>query len=261
MDIKRRFAEHKRELEANVHPNKKMQNSYNKYGCLAFKYDVIEVLKAEITQEYINERECFWIEALGSSVLKNGFNIAEGGSNGNTLANLSEEKLKERIRKISEKQRGKIVSEETRVKQSEAKKGKPSWNKGKNLSEEHRSNLSKNHADVSGENSPMYGKKHSAETRKKISEKLSTKEVSDKIRKSKRGGNNPQSKSVVCIETGEVYETITSAARKTGANRCSISLVCQNKQSSAGGLKFAYYEDYIGKKHPDGCSLCLKGGE
>ena len=41
---------------------------------------------------------------------------------------------------------------------------------GKNHSEETLKKISENHADVSGENNPMYGKNHSEETRKKISE-------------------------------------------------------------------------------------------
>lgn len=38
-------------------------------------------------------------------------------------------------------------------------------------SEEARANMSKNHADVSGENNPMWGKTHSLEVRQRISEK------------------------------------------------------------------------------------------
>jgi len=37
------------------------------------------------------------------------------------------------------------------------------------FTEEHKKNLSKNHADTSGKNHPMYGRKHSEEIREKIS--------------------------------------------------------------------------------------------
>lgn len=40
---------------------------------------------------------------------------------------------------------------------------------GKQFTEEHRQNLSKNHADVSGEKNPFWGKKHSSKTREILS--------------------------------------------------------------------------------------------
>jgi group I intron endonuclease len=42
--------------------------------------------------------------------------------------------------------------------------------KGKKFTEEHRKNLSKNHADVSGKNNPFWGKKHSDEVKKILSD-------------------------------------------------------------------------------------------
>lgn len=53
---------------------------------------------------------------------------------------------------------GKHHTEEAKKKQSEAKKGKPSWNKGKQFSDEAKKKMSENHKDVNGENNPMYGK-------------------------------------------------------------------------------------------------------
>ena len=51
--------------------------------------------------------------------------------------------------------------------------GKPSWNKGKHLSEEHKQNLSTSLKDaVKGEKNPMYGKHQTEETKKKKSESM-----------------------------------------------------------------------------------------
>lgn len=79
-------------------------------------------------------------------------------------------------------------SEETRRKMSEAhknpseetRKKMSNTHKGKKLSEEHKQKIREKHADVSGENNPMhgrrkelnpwFGRKHSEETRKKMSE-------------------------------------------------------------------------------------------
>jgi hypothetical protein len=65
---------------------------------------------------------------------------------------------------------GKHHREESKLKISQSNKGKVAWNKGQALSEEARKNMSKNHADFSGENNPFAGRTHSEETRKKLAE-------------------------------------------------------------------------------------------
>jgi len=61
---------------------------------------------------------------------------------------------------------GKVKSEETRLKLSIAKKGKPSGRKGVKVSEETRQRMRESRL---GEKSCMFGKKHSAETKAKMS--------------------------------------------------------------------------------------------
>ena len=58
---------------------------------------------------------------------------------------------------------GYILSKETKKKISEA-------HTGKTLSEEHRKKISENQPDRSGKNNPMWGKKHTSESRKQMSE-------------------------------------------------------------------------------------------
>lgn len=80
-------------------------------------------------------------------------------------------------RKLSEAHKGKHHSEETRRKMSESHKGKipanafknghPGYNKGKHLSKETKRKLSEI---LKGRPSPMRGKKHSVESREKISD-------------------------------------------------------------------------------------------
>lgn len=73
---------------------------------------------------------------------------------------------------------------------------------GRILSEDAKRKMSENRPDVSGENNPMYGKKHTEETRKKISEaqmgeksymygRTHSQETKNKIRESKIGEKNP----------------------------------------------------------------------
>lgn len=47
-------------------------------------------------------------------------------------------------------------------------------------------------------------------------------------------------KSVVCIETGKVYESITQAAKETGALRGNISRCLSGKRRTAGGFSWGY---------------------
>lgn len=50
----------------------------------------------------------------------------------------------------------------------------------------------------------------------------------------------PHKKRVICIDTGEVYESFADAARRTGLNRSKIVSVCTGNRKTTGGLKFRY---------------------
>lgn len=52
----------------------------------------------------------------------------------------------------------------------------------------------------------------------------------------------PPKKAIVCIETGEVYESIADAARKTGLYRENIRKVLAGKYKTTGNLTFKYQE-------------------
>lgn len=123
--------------------HKDYQNNPQKYEYSVIEYDVPE--------DKLDEREIFWISFFDS--YNNGYNLTEGGNSTRGYKYSDEVK-----HKISESLKGKTHSLETRKKMSE------------------------HHADVSGENNPMYGKKlsgeknpmygktHSEETRKKMSD-------------------------------------------------------------------------------------------
>jgi len=61
-----------------------------------------------------------------------------------------------------------LCSTSTIEKMRKAKLGKPTWNKGKKLSEEHRKNLKGKRPNQTGENHHMFGKHHTLETKEKI---------------------------------------------------------------------------------------------
>ena len=121
-------------------------------------------LKQNLTEEEAFKHEKYMIAVLGRKDLGTGIlrNKTDGGE-GPSGAIISEETRK----KLSEAKKGKSRSEETRRKISEANKGENHHFYGKSHSEETRRKLSEKNK---GENHPNYGKSPSEETRRKLSE-------------------------------------------------------------------------------------------
>ena len=117
--------------------------------------------------------------------------------------------------KIRAKLTGRKSTLEQRAKISEAKKGSIPWNKGKSHSESTRQKLRE----------ANLGKVIPNETRQKISQTMKT----------IRQDFNPMSKKVKCVETGEIYDTMTLAAK---AKNISVSTV---SKSVRGGKTIGYH--------------------
>lgn len=60
--------------------------------------------------------------------------------------------------------------------------------------------------------------------------------------KSITGGKNPKSKSIICIDTNEIFTSIIEASRKYNIDQSSITKCCKGKRKIAGGYKWAYYK-------------------
>ncbi len=52
-------------------------------------------------------------------------------------------------------------------------------------------------------------------------------------------------KKVLCVETNEEYDSITTAALKTGLNKVSIMRCCQGKQNATQGCHWRYVEEQM----------------
>jgi hypothetical protein len=72
--------------------------------------------------------------------------------------------------KMSKSRRGRIISSETRAKLSYANRGEKNGMYGRKHTEETKKKISANRSSISGKNNPMYGKKHSDESKKKMSD-------------------------------------------------------------------------------------------
>lgn len=144
-DFKRRKREHLNELRKHKHSNLYLQNAFDKYGEDCFEFTILE----ECDKEQANEREIFWLNNFGGFDSYDNYNLCQaGGAKG-----ISEE--------TKEKLRSKTVSEETRRKMSEAKKGIKL-----NLTDEQRKRIGeRNRQNFSG-------RRHTEESKKKMSESL-----------------------------------------------------------------------------------------
>lgn len=99
-------------------------------------------------------------------------------------------------------------------------------------SEEHKKKISEK---LSGKNNSFYGKKHSIESRNKIS--LNHADVS--------GGKHPKAKAVKCIETEIVYSCVREASEKTHIVQSNISRCCLGERKTAGGFHWMYAESVV----------------
>lgn len=156
--VKHRWKNHISELNRNVHHNKILQNSWNKYGTDNFIfYKIISITVNDINKLLIclNILEQKYINKYKSMYCDNGFNIRTGGLNKKLSP---ESKLK-----CSIGNKGKVRTDEMKQHMSKIKTGiKYSEDTKKKLS------LMKK-----GEKHPMYNKAHCTETKKLIQEKLS----------------------------------------------------------------------------------------
>lgn len=89
--------------------------------------------------------------------------------------------------------------------------------------------------------------KHSSETVLKISESMKTawrkgtyQKMSERQKALHSGANNPIAKAVICIETGEVFPTIASAAKAINVSYQTVSSCVRGISKSAGGYHWKY---------------------
>jgi group I intron endonuclease len=122
-----RWNQHKSLLRNNIHPNKHLQRSFNKYEEINFDFEILEYIE---DKNKLIEKEQYWIDKTNSNKDKYGYNICPNA--GSSLGIIMSEETKT---KISNANKGHITTEEHKNKISIANKGKPK-------SEEHKRKLS-----------------------------------------------------------------------------------------------------------------------
>lgn len=186
-NLRRRFLDYK---YLRIKKSGKLYNSINKYG---FKNHIFEILNI-CTEDELDYLEINYIKMYNSTSPVSGLNILKGGKG-------FKHHSKESLENLSNINKGKKMSIESRIKMSKKRLGKPSWNKGlkgvckawnKGLkcTKEHIDNMKKaklgkkltqEHKDKIGASSK--GRIVSNETRKKISISSKGRVFSDESRK------------------------------------------------------------------------------
>ena len=90
-----------------------------------------------------------------------------------------------------------------------------------------------------GKNNPMYGKHHSENVKKKISEAHKGKILSEEHKK-KIG--EAQKKAVYCVELDKIFNSAKECANKLGIYSTGITAVCRGKRKTCGGYHFMYID-------------------
>jgi group I intron endonuclease len=236
-NIYQRLLKHFTLLRHNKHENAHLQSAWNKYGEESFDFNILE----RCDEDRLNEREYFYVQHFHTNERDNGYNLGYIGD-----------------------YKG-IVSEEARQKMSQAQLNR--W------TEELREERS---LQYKGENNPFYGKHHSEEVRRKVTEanrrrvwsdesrakeaqrlaernklKRGTtipQDVRDKISQSLKGRPSPSRRPVVQLDLNGNYiahfDSMKEASINTGVLRQLIGECCRKLRNDAGGFIWKYKEEY-----------------
>lgn len=203
-DFNIRWKRHLKDLENKNHSSIKLQRSYEKHGRDSFVFKIIELIPYEKSK--IVDREDFYIKSYNSKA--NGYNIADASFGDTWTACPNKSERSATLREAALRYYSTLTPEERKLKHGSksAIKGKTyheiyGEEKAKILGEQARQrNLARN---MKGKGNPYFGKTHSEETRRLISE-------------SQRGTKKPRVKVVI---DGIIYESTSEAIRKTGITR------------------------------------------
>ena len=208
-----------------------------KYGWSNIKH---EILYENLSKEEAEQKEIELIEKYKSNQPKYGYNIANGGNTTGTVSEVTKEKISktlkgyefsdERRKNISINTRKAMANPEIRKKISEANKGRTNWRKGLKLTEVEREKL-REHFFKKGNIPWNKGKKglqkHSEEWKKQARIRL-------------KEANKSKQTPIICVETGEIFESQSEASRQKNISQGNIGSCLKGKRNIAGGYHWKY---------------------
>lgn len=218
-NIDKRWKEHRYELNRGIHHSIHLQRAWSKYGEDRFEFEIIETCSDQNTAD---ERERYWIEEYDSTNKNKGFNLESGG---NRFKKLSEETKRKigRANKYHYHKKNKYI-----LNSPEVIKRRSESNTGKKRSKEFRDKMSKIASQRTGERNPFYGRKHTKEFRRMMSERFTG--VTRRP---------PKPIKAVNVNTGETMSfSSRKEAEEHGFNRTGICNVLKGKWSNYKGYVF-----------------------
>jgi group I intron endonuclease len=206
--IEKRWSTHRNELNKKTHSNCILQRAWNKYGEVNFLFEIIEVCDSnvllKVEQKYLDTNP--------------DYNIGIKSSGGDNLSrNPRRDEIVKKMSNSLKKRYDSMTDEEKKQKLSQPLEENPNWKGGISISscEICNKRISQNakrcmeHIEYArnGVCNSFYGKKHSDEAKKKISES--------------RKGKKPSNTRKIEIE-GVVYEGLNDASIHTGIKETTI---------------------------------------
>lgn len=187
------------------------KNAILKYGWNNIKH---EILYTGLSKDEACKMEIELIAHYKSDQREFGYNNSKGGECGNKLSD-------ETKQKISNALKGKKVSDETRQKLSDSHKGHKPWNKGVKMQQH--------------QHYPKGAKRHSEQTRKKISERLKGKDLGSERYNAKCVNQFTKDKILI-----QQWESIADAARSLGVASSNIIKCCKGQIKTSYGYIWEY---------------------
>lgn len=158
----------------------------------------------------LDEKEIYYINVFNTTCRDFGYNLKSGGQFGGSIySNESKLKLSNSIKEsylnsnLREKRKFDALNQ---------------WSNPKIKQK------------ILGENNSMYGRHHTEESKKKMSQ-------NKKGIRSWRRNNTP----VFCIELNKVFNDATEAGKELSIDGSAILKVCQNKRKTCGGYHWKFY--------------------
>lgn len=203
-NITERLNNHRSQLLKGKNSNVELQNAWNEYGALSFSFDVIEICPPDVA--ILDDREIFWINQLCATDNTKGFNSSSGGRSGSWNAGMPEYRKAEIYKRISDRQ--------------------------KQYYQTHKH--------------PNLGKPMSLEQKEKLRRYMLSEECALRGRKRPEhsklmaGGGNPRARPVICVTTGERFESAKDAALKYGVTNSTLLKSCKGVQKQTAGMAWKF---------------------
>lgn len=194
--------------------NNHFTNAINKYGWNNFEHIIIA---KGLTEDEAKWLEIELIREFDTTNQDKGYNQSLGGEGASGCVR-SEKQRKEHSKRMTG-ENNPMYGKSPRDNMTEEEKA------------EYNRKIKENHADFSGKNHPMYGKHHTEETRKKLSNYFRE--------------NHAKSKKVICLETGDVFNSIRQTAEWLGVKHHSGVRYAIKNNRKYKNYTFMYYEDWL----------------